>query len=83
MVFPNNGVGRQKAKELNLINKPTHISYGIQISKERIEIYNRSFVTKAKSRPADEDSITITDLFENNVASGTRVEVKFKSDDNV
>ncbi|MEO7313244.1 MAG: two-component regulator propeller domain-containing protein [Chitinophagaceae bacterium] len=64
-----NGVGRARAAFLKELNKPEHVSYGIQISKDRIQMHNRD---EAKT------SVAITDLFENDQPSGTRVEVTIK-----
>ena len=74
-----NGVGRKRSGQLNTINKPEHISYGIQISKERLEIYNRSIHQPQRKRIINGDEILITDLFDNDIPSGTRVEVKLKA----
>ncbi len=63
-----NGVGRAKAQQLNELNKPEHQSYGIDITTERIELYNQT----------GHNNVTITDLFENNEPSGTRVEIRVK-----
>lgn len=63
-----NGIGREKAGQLMLINKPEHKSYGIQITEERIRLYNK--VSKSDS------DVTITDLYENNEPTGTRIEIK-------
>jgi hypothetical protein len=64
-----NGVGRARAKQLKEFNKPEHQSYGIDITTERIQLYNQS---------GENNDVTITDLFENNEVSGTKVEVKVK-----
>jgi sensor histidine kinase YesM len=64
-----NGVGRARAQELKQINKPGHQSYGIEITTERIELYNKG---------RGDNNVTITDLFENNEPCGTRVEIKLK-----
>jgi ligand-binding sensor domain-containing protein/putative methionine-R-sulfoxide reductase with GAF domain/anti-sigma regulatory factor (Ser/Thr protein kinase) len=64
-----NGVGRAKAQQLNELNKPEHQSYGIDITKERIQLYNQT---------GENNNVTITDLFENNEPSGTRVEIRVK-----
>jgi LytS/YehU family sensor histidine kinase len=61
-----NGVGRTKAAEFKNLNKPSHASYGIQITKDRIEMFNQG----------QEQSVRITDLYnEQNEAAGTKVEV--------
>ncbi len=64
-----NGVGRQKALQIKNLNKPEHISYGIQISKERIHLYNNN---------GKEKDIEIIDLYENGKAVGTRVDISIK-----
>lgn len=65
-----NGVGRERAAALNLINKPEHLSYGIAISTERLDRYNEDF-----------DSIQIIDLYENSLPAGTKVEINIKADE--
>jgi ligand-binding sensor domain-containing protein/putative methionine-R-sulfoxide reductase with GAF domain/anti-sigma regulatory factor (Ser/Thr protein kinase) len=65
-----NGVGRAKAQELNELNKPGHQSYGIDITKERIQLYNQT---------GDNNNVTITDLFENDEPAGTKVEIRVKN----
>ncbi|MGG9962860.1 two-component regulator propeller domain-containing protein [Ferruginibacter sp. SUN106] len=64
-----NGVGRAKAQQLKEINKPEHISYGIDITKERIQLYNQNGAN---------NNVIITDIFENGEPSGTRVEIWVK-----
>ena len=64
-----NGAGRAKAQQLKEINKPGHQSYGIDITTERIQLYNQN---------GENNNVTITDLFENNEAAGTRVEIRVK-----
>jgi ligand-binding sensor domain-containing protein/putative methionine-R-sulfoxide reductase with GAF domain/anti-sigma regulatory factor (Ser/Thr protein kinase) len=64
-----NGVGRKKAQQLKEINKPERQSYGIDITKERIQLYNQNGET---------DNVIITDMFENNEPSGTKVEIRIK-----
>lgn len=64
-----NGIGRTKAQQLKEINKPGHQSYGINITKERIDLYNQN---------GEHSDVTITDLFNNNEPAGTKVEVKLK-----
>ena len=63
------GVGRAKAQQLKKINKPEHQSYGINITRERIQLYNKN---------DQNNDIIITDLFENNEACGTKVEISVK-----
>jgi ligand-binding sensor domain-containing protein len=64
-----NGVGRQKALQIKNLNKPEHISYGIQISTERIHLYNKN---------GDEKDIVITDLYKKDKPDGTKIEVLVK-----
>lgn len=64
-----NGVGRAKAQQLKELNKPEHQSYGIDITAERIELYNKN---------GKNNYVTITDLFENDEPAGTRVEIKIR-----
>lgn len=69
-----NGIGRQKAALLKGINKPEHISYGIQITEERIRLYNQP--GKANG------DLEISDLYENGLPAGTRVTIRVKITDN-
>ncbi len=60
-----NGIGRVKAAELKAFNKTPHSSYGMQLSGERVQLFN--------SAPGN---VTITDLMDAaGNAVGTRVEV--------
>jgi LytS/YehU family sensor histidine kinase/ligand-binding sensor domain-containing protein len=68
-IICDNGVGRARAQQLKELNKPEHQSYGIDITRERIQLYNQS---------GENNDVTITDLFENNEAAGTKVEIKVK-----
>ncbi|MDQ6755606.1 MAG: histidine kinase [Bacteroidota bacterium] len=61
-----NGVGRQKALQIKNLNKPEHISYGIEISTERVHLYNKN---------GNEKNVTITDLYTDGSPSGTMVQV--------
>ncbi len=61
-----NGVGRQRALQIKNINKPEHISYGIEISTERVHLYNKN---------GNEKNVLITDLYTDGKPSGTKVEV--------
>ena len=65
-IITDNGVGRKKALDLKLLNKPEHVSYGIQISTERIHLYNRSTYP---------ENIIITDLYNDGMPAGTKVEI--------
>ncbi len=59
-----NGVGRTRAGYLKELNKPEHVSYGIQISKDRINMHNSD---------GQKDWVTITDLYKDGEAAGTLV----------
>jgi ligand-binding sensor domain-containing protein len=60
-----NGIGRAKAAELKAFNKTTHSSYGMQLSGERVQLFN-----------AAPGNVTITDLKDAaGNAVGTRVEI--------
>jgi ligand-binding sensor domain-containing protein len=67
-----NGIGRTKAALLKQINKPEHKSYGIQITGERIHLYN--------GKKSSADDLTITDLYENGEPCGTMVVIRLKTD---
>ena len=65
-IIEDNGIGRKKAMEYKLLNKPTHQSMGLDITKERINLFNQN----------NNGSITITDLYnEYKEAAGTRVTI--------
>jgi tetratricopeptide (TPR) repeat protein len=65
-----NGIGREKAKEIRLKKKPEHVSWGTKITESRISLINELHKSKL--------SIKYTDLKDNNNnPAGTRVEIKF------
>lgn len=65
-LIEDNGIGRQKSAELNALNKLNHNSYGMQMSSERIQLFNEH----AK------EAIFITDLTDDNGnATGTKVKI--------
>lgn len=65
-IIEDNGIGRQKAAEYKQINKSTYQSMGLDITHDRINLFNQK----------NNGSITITDLYdETNQPAGTRVEV--------
>jgi len=67
-----NGIGRNKSAEYKQQNKPAHVSMGMQITEERISIFNRQKNSNGE--------VTITDLYdENGKATGTDVYVKIKA----
>ncbi len=61
-----NGVGRQKAQEYKKINRPSQLSFGMQITKDRINLFNQNH----------NGSVKITDLYNaQHLPEGTKVEV--------
>jgi Histidine kinase/Y_Y_Y domain/SMP-30/Gluconolactonase/LRE-like region len=65
-IIEDNGIGRKKSAELNVVNKLNHNSYGMEMSSERIRLFN-GHTNKA---------IFITDLTTGDGnAAGTRVEI--------
>jgi ligand-binding sensor domain-containing protein len=62
-----NGIGRQKAAALNALNRLNHNSYGMQMSKERIALFNEQ----------SSDQVTITDLTNTaGEAAGTKADIR-------
>lgn len=71
-IIEDNGAGRKKSSEINALNRPNHISVGLQITQQRISIFNERH--KANS------TINIEDLYDDRGnPSGTRVTVKIKT----
>lgn len=69
-VIEDNGIGRDAATTLKQQSHPTHISRGVQITKDRLQIYNSRFKMDA--------SFDIEDLKDaNGNATGTRVNLWF------
>ncbi len=67
-IIEDNGIGREKALEIKNRSPYTHKSYGMSITKSRIELFNSVRTGTLSER--------IIDLFdENNSPSGTRVEI--------
>jgi ligand-binding sensor domain-containing protein len=67
-----NGIGRAKSALFAQQNQPFHKSMGLQITHERISIFNEQQQAKCE--------VAITDLYdENKEACGTKVEVKLKA----
>lgn len=65
-IIEDNGVGRKQAMEYRRLNKPSHQSMGLQISTDRINLFNQNEGT----------AVIITDLFNDaGEAAGTRVQV--------
>lgn len=76
-----NGVGRKRAEELNRINRPDHVSYGIQIASERVKNFN-SRASAGKTEGHEPDHLRITDLTVNDQCSGTIVQLRLKINSN-
>lgn len=68
IIVEDNGIGRKKSSEINKTVRKYHKSKASNIIKERIEIINNS--------SEGEISLTYTDLMENDLACGTRAELK-------
>ena len=67
-----NGIGRRKAAVLKELNKPEHQSYGIDITRERVNLHNRNGLNT---------DVTITDLEEvDGRPLGTKAVVKINSE---
>jgi LytS/YehU family sensor histidine kinase len=62
-----NGVGREIAEVLRQINKPEHVSYGLDISSKRVNLHNKN--------NGAHPGVIITDLKNGNVPAGTKVEL--------
>ena len=62
-----NGVGRKKAAALNQRNKPDRQSYGIDITKERIQLHNKNDAAT---------DLVITDLEEGGISLGTKAVIR-------
>lgn len=62
-----NGIGRKNAADLKQINKPDRQSYGIAITKERIQLHNKNDIAT---------DLVITDLEEGGIPSGTKAVVR-------
>ena len=67
-----NGVGRKKSAAYNALNKPKHNSLGMQITDQRISIFNEQH--------KGDSAVNIADLFdESGEPCGTSVTVKIKT----
>ena len=67
-----NGVGRKKSSDYNALNKPHHNSLGLQITEQRISIFNEQYQANS--------TLNIEDLVdENEQPHGTRVTLKIKT----
>src|SRR5699024_4688148 len=72
-----NGIGREKAREFKRINKPDHASYGIEMSKDRLKIYNQGPYKNLDGHPQINE-LSIVDLYENGHPCGTKVQLLLK-----
>lgn len=71
-IIEDNGIGRERAAAYRNQNKPNHKSVGIELSRDRINIFNQ--------QQNGDGGVVITDLYdENNEPRGTRVHVKIKA----
>ena len=66
-LISDNGVGRRKAGIIKEMNRPNQKSYGIEITKERIQLHNKN---------EEEDDLVITDLEEGGLSVGTQAMVR-------
>ena len=64
-----NGIGRKQAAEIKEINKPGQKSYGIDITRERISLYNKNGT----------NDIEIIDLEEGGICLGTKAMIRINS----
>jgi ligand-binding sensor domain-containing protein len=71
-VIRDNGVGRQRAAELNRLNRPNHKSIGLTITQDRIHIFSQQQQSAGSVRFADL-------LDDEGRAAGTEVEVIIKA----
>ncbi|HTH31614.1 MAG TPA: histidine kinase [Lacibacter sp.] len=62
-----NGIGRKKAYAIKQMNKPDQQSYGLEITRERIQLHNRNVM---------ETDLVISDLEEAGMPAGTKAVVR-------
>jgi len=71
-IVEDNGIGREQSAKYKKENKPHHKSIGIELTRERIQIFNQ--------QQKGEGGVVITDLYdENKTPIGTRVQIKIKA----
>ncbi|MDP4283698.1 MAG: histidine kinase [Bacteroidota bacterium] len=71
-VIEDNGIGREQSKKYKIQNKPFHESIGLQLSQERINIFNLQQKSKGE--------VKIEDIYNHlHEPCGTRVELKIKA----
>ena len=65
-IIEDNGIGRTKAEEYKKMNRPSHHSMGMQITTQRIHLFNQE----------ENGSVKITDLYnDQQQPAGTKVEI--------
>lgn len=64
-----NGVGRKRSTQINLNRKPNHKSFASSALEKRVELINKNREQKIE--------ILITDLYKDEKATGTKVEILF------
>jgi hypothetical protein len=70
-MIEDNGIGREQSKAYKDLNKPFYKSVGMEITRERINIFNQD--------PTTTNSVQITDLYDSQQRpAGTRVEFALK-----
>lgn len=70
-IIEDNGIGRMKASRYRYENKPYHNSMGLQLTKEKIDIFNLQHHAR--------NSVKIMDLYDDDAQpAGTKVMVKVK-----
>ncbi|HJW18433.1 MAG TPA: histidine kinase [Flavisolibacter sp.] len=62
-----NGIGRKKANAIKELNKPYQRSYGIEITRERIQLHNKDGIAT---------DLVISDLIEEGMPAGTKAIVR-------
>ena len=65
IIVQDNGIGRKKAMELKSKSATKHKSFGMQITKDRINMVNKLYNMQA--------TVEYEDIYYEQVASGTRV----------
>ncbi len=71
-IIEDNGIGRQKARELKSKSATTRKSLGMQLTEQRLQLLNRRSDASA--------SVTIIDLYEDGQPAGTRVRITIPVD---
>jgi hypothetical protein len=71
-IIEDNGIGRAQSQKYKQHNKPGYKSLGMQLTQERIDIFNR--------QQKSDGTVAIEDLYdEHGQAAGTRVKLKIKA----